>query len=68
VFLDQLIKQRVLWLMSLVLKWANGPEVVLEYIGWQDRVSQGLGAQLAIQAGSGRRAIGDRKVPTGIQQ
>ena len=40
VFLDQLIKQRVLWLMSLVLKRPNGPEIVLEYIGWQDRVSQ----------------------------
>jgi|TARA_B110000977_G_C10867171_1_gene412076 hypothetical protein len=26
VFLDQLIKQRVLWLMSLVLKWANRPK------------------------------------------
>lgn len=34
--LDQLVKQRVLWLMSLILKWANGPEVVLECIGWQD--------------------------------
>jgi len=40
VYLDQLIKQRVLWLMSLVLKWTYGPEVVLECIGWQDRVSQ----------------------------
>ena len=40
VFLDQLIKQRVLWLMSLVLKWANGPEIVLKCIGWQDRESQ----------------------------
>ena len=40
VFLDELIKQRVLWLMSLVLKRANGPEIVLEYIGWQVRVSQ----------------------------
>ena len=36
VLLDQLVKQRVLWLMSLILKWANGPEVVLECIGWQD--------------------------------
>jgi hypothetical protein len=33
VFLDQLIKQRVLWLVSLILKWTNGPEVVLECIG-----------------------------------
>ena len=40
VFLDELIKQRVLWLMSLVLKRANGPEIFLEYIGWQVRVSQ----------------------------
>tara|TARA_B110000503_G_scaffold103122_1_gene153990 strand:- start:169 stop:705 length:537 start_codon:yes stop_codon:yes gene_type:complete len=37
VFFYQLIKQRVLWPMSLVLKWANGPEVVLECIGWQGR-------------------------------
>ncbi len=33
VFLDQLIKKRVLWLMSLVLKWTYGPEIVLEGIG-----------------------------------
>ena len=26
--------------MSLVLKRANGPEIVLECIGWQDRESQ----------------------------
>ena len=39
VLLDQLVKQRVLWLMSLILKWANGPEVVLECIGWQDQAS-----------------------------
>ncbi len=40
VFLDQLIKQRVLWLMSLVLKPTNGSEIVLECIGWQDQESQ----------------------------
>ncbi|MFT7246707.1 MAG: hypothetical protein ACI82A_004087 [Candidatus Azotimanducaceae bacterium] len=39
--LDQLIKQCVLWLMSLVLKWTNWPEIVLECIGWQDRESLG---------------------------
>jgi hypothetical protein len=32
VLLDQLIKKRVLWLMSLIPKWTNGPEVVLERI------------------------------------
>ena len=35
VFLDQLIKKRVLWLMSLILKRTHRPEVVLEYIGRQ---------------------------------
>ena len=39
-FFYQLIEQRVLGLVSLVLKGANGPEIVLEYIGWQDRVSR----------------------------
>ena len=39
VFFYQLIKQRVLGLMSLVMKWTNRPEVVLECIGWQDRES-----------------------------
>jgi len=39
--LDQLIKQCVLWLMLLVLKWTNWPEIVLECIGWQDRESLG---------------------------
>jgi hypothetical protein len=35
VFPDQLIKQRVLWLMSLVLKWTCRPEIVLKNIGRQ---------------------------------
>ena len=32
VLLDQLIKQRVLWLMSLIPERANRPEVVLECV------------------------------------
>jgi len=39
VLLDQLIEKSVLWLVSLVLKWANGPEIVLEDFGWQGRES-----------------------------
>ncbi len=32
VFLDQLTKQHVLWLMSLISEWANGPEVELRAV------------------------------------
>jgi hypothetical protein len=39
VFYYQSIQQRVLGLVSLIQKWAYGPEVVMKCIGWQGRAS-----------------------------